>query len=164
MSLNPIILGMVVSFMVHAVFMFIQCARIGPSQYDDLNTIVIDGLKQKMRIEELGGHELDDGLYCRELLVGSMVWTGRLCKVGLLPMFFYIIFFILLLGGPVMKDFDGLDSVILWCLYCALFMQFMYLIMKIRSKIPNLLMRLHEAYKKIPYLKMLLDFAPGWTK
>jgi len=156
----------IVILVAHAGFVFFQVIKKGPSQYDDLLDIHLSNLNSSMRLREILKHKQNGSgkeFCCKEILRVAIVWATRLRIIGFIPLLIYLLFFIFLLGKPILKkDVANIDLVTSIFMISAVSIQVVYILLKIHSNIADLLKHFHNRYINSAPLKILLDIEPLW--
>lgn len=160
MTIEAIFVVIGLPLFAHAGLIFIQSFRKGPSQYDDLLRVQISGLSNPMSVQELCDIKLCSKFYCKELLASVLIWSNRLRKIGFIPILLYLFFMFLTLFEFVLKEQVNTKLLFSILVSAAILIQVFYVLLKMYSNIPQLLIHLHGNYKNSSYLFVLLDIVP----
>jgi len=164
MTFDTIFVLVGIPLFAHSGLAFFQSFLKGPSQYDDLHDFEISGLPTSVKIQELFKIKLSSGRFCcKDLIAAVLIWSRRLRMIGFLPLMLYVTFiFLLLVKGSFTEDFnvEFLSNILLGV---AFLLQVLYILFKLRSNIPQLLMHLPK-YEKASFLLILFDVVPLWKR
>jgi uncharacterized membrane protein YqaE (UPF0057 family) len=159
----------------HAGLAFLQSFKKGPSQYQNLLEIKIDGHSGKPsaghsasgqpNVQELLDLELSkSGFCCKDLLVAVLIWSKLLRIIGFIPILLYSTYIMLSIWEPVFTKQTNVKLLSIISFSSALVLQVLYILLKLFSKIPQLLTRLHSEYKDSDFALILFDIKPLWKK
>jgi hypothetical protein len=165
MNYETLLGAIFITFSAHAGLAFFQSFKKGPSQHQDLLDIQIDGFSVPASVQQLLDLELLTSKFCcKDLLAAVLIWSKRLRIIGFLPLLLYITSLMLLIGEPVFTKEINVELLSRISSLSALVLQVLYILLKLLSKIPQLLMHLHPDYKNSGFLPILLDIKPLWKK
>jgi len=156
-----VVLGLL---MVHAFAIFVQCVKKGPSQYDDLYDLELKlDVNGNARLRQI----LATRLGCEEACLSDLLrvvirWCPVLRRLGMIPLFLYLIALILsfadarglLLATWSPKPFVNALFIIAMVVHAA------YFVLKYRLEFPAFL-SLHPRYKNASYWLIVLDIEPN---
>ena len=144
--------------MAHAALAFIQALKKGPSQFDDLLGIMMCPVPVDTPVGDVLDISLGSKYKCHTLMLAVTFWRLLLRRLGLLPGFIYLIWLFLALCSNAMEA--SYAPVLTVLVIAAGLLQITYLVLKIVSNIPSLLLDMHITYRNSNYLIVLLDIAP----
>lgn len=161
MNLEKLLGWVAIPILFHAILLFFQSFRKGPSQYDDLLDIQIDGLSNTMKLQALFDVNLSNNrFFCKDILTAALVWSNSLRRLGLIPIMLYILFFLLLLTRGAFKEQVNIQLLFDIIIGVAISLQVLHVLLKAYSNIPELLRCLHKDYKDSSFLLVLFDIVP----
>jgi len=165
MTLENVFLVVAIPLFVHAGLAFLQAFWKGPSQYEALLGLELNGVSSKLNVRQLFAIDLNPSRFtCRDLLVAALIWNRRLRVVGFIPFLLYLLFTVLLITQGAFKEVINVSLVSHIILGSAVSLQVLYIVLKFSSNIPELLMALHPEYKNSSVLSILLDLKPLWKR
>ncbi len=209
MTLESLLMVIGVPVFLHAIVVFLQCIRKGPSQYNDLlevdisdpmNEINTENLKSIKDVQSLLDHmlnieaaskdlflsvlrnkkyvrvlipessiriinrifalKLDGKFTLKSLLKAILEWSTILRKIGFIPALLYLFFIFLLFTEPALKGQIDTSAFCNTLVGAGFFIQLFYVVLKLMSNIPELLMQFHPAYKSHNFFLVLFDAIP----
>jgi len=164
MNLENLFIYFAPIIVIHSLLVFIQAFWKGRSQYDDIFSVEINGLSERISVQDLLCVQLNSRFCCNNLLICALVWSRRLRIVAYIPALLYLFAIILLLARDIfIVDFDTRMLAVVMVVF-AFVLQVGYVFLKIYSKIPDILIDLHGNYRASSPLLILFDIVPIWRK
>ncbi len=161
MNIDGILTAASIPLFIHACLIFFQSVKVGPSQYDSLLSININGLSESLNVNEVFNHRINKEYCCQEIFSSILIWAGRLRILGFIPLILYTFCLFIFLSEFVLKDQINTNFITNSLYGSAIAVQFIYVYSKIKSNIPSILLDLlKEEYQKSNFIYIVLDISP----